>query len=471
MSLKGSLQTVALPEVLQFLADTAKSGELQVRGSGSGGRLWFEDGAISGFDVAASQASYEAIFELLRIDEGDFDFAAGEARPDDAPEADADGRDVKSSLERGEARLAEWREILTVVPSMDHHVELAVDAPSDTLTITHDQWGLVVAIGEGRSVGEVLDMRALREFDGCRAVRDLVVAGMAVVSEPRERGHLASLVAFPRLDPEVSEHEETEEAPAPEEHVVEPGMDDLDASEIEDHGEFDANDAQGAHYAHDGHDEAAGYEPSDDYGEHSGDYGEHSDVPAETVEDHSDGEDDRYAALKSLIVEVDQELSASDPYDADAYGAAPQDEMSGSEHDMAMPAFGEPMPASVAPFSGVDESMSFDEGSAEGRAALQALLAEVSAQPLVTDDGEPVDGLADRGPWQAHELTAFDDLGGWGDGTEEAAAATDQAEAGEETETGTDTEAAEDTSLESDTPAEEPINRGLLLKFLSSVRN
>ena len=70
MSLKGSLETFALPEVLNLLADTSKSGELRVRGSHAEGRIWFEEGSLSGFDVLDSAEASEAIFQLLRNEAG-----------------------------------------------------------------------------------------------------------------------------------------------------------------------------------------------------------------------------------------------------------------------------------------------------------------------------------------------------------------------------------------------------------------
>ena len=75
MSLKGSLDTIALPEVLDLLADTGKSGELRVSGGRVyGGRVWFDAGLLSGFDVGSSPDPADARFQLLRVDTGEFSF-------------------------------------------------------------------------------------------------------------------------------------------------------------------------------------------------------------------------------------------------------------------------------------------------------------------------------------------------------------------------------------------------------------
>jgi hypothetical protein len=112
-------------------------------------------------------------------------------------------------------------------------------------------------------------------------------------------------------------------------------------------------------------------------------------------------------------------------------------------------------------------------GSEDGRSALRALLAEVTAHTDEPPAEEaPVDGLMDRGPWTSHEL---EQMGAWheGDGSEMVAGAETPNNVlpfpgpGQES-----AEVAGEAEDEADPAAgEEPINRGLLLKFLSSVRN
>src|SRR5258708_38445280 len=79
VSLQGSLDTFALPDVLVLLASTKKSGELHVAGTrtvGSAratdlqGLIWVDDGQLVGFDVARSAEAAEAVFELLRLRAG-----------------------------------------------------------------------------------------------------------------------------------------------------------------------------------------------------------------------------------------------------------------------------------------------------------------------------------------------------------------------------------------------------------------
>lgn len=214
MSLKGSLETVALPEVLHLLADTSKSGELRVQGSRLGGRLWFDEGALVGFEVGRSTEAADAIFELLREDDGDFGFEADAKAPESAQVPDSGNRVVGPILEVAQERLAEWVEIVAVVPSLDHQVRLVDDAPRDEVVLDRGQWSLLVAIGEGHTVQQVLDARDLREFDGCKALKPMVDSELVMVHEPAAAE--AAVVEEPVAEEPVFEE------PVAEEPAVEP---------------------------------------------------------------------------------------------------------------------------------------------------------------------------------------------------------------------------------------------------------
>src|SRR4051794_17711199 len=84
VSLQGSLETFALPDVLVLLSSTKKDGELAVAGARAdgkkvGGKVWLEQGQIVHSRVGTLVAEpVDAIFELLRLANGDFVFE-GEA--------------------------------------------------------------------------------------------------------------------------------------------------------------------------------------------------------------------------------------------------------------------------------------------------------------------------------------------------------------------------------------------------------
>jgi hypothetical protein len=88
---------------------------------------------------------------------------------------------VADVLAAAEARLAEWREIERVVPSMQAYVRLEQAGPAAGVTLTPDQWAAVVAIGDGRPVEDVMDRLDEDELVVGRLVKTLVEAGLTSV--------------------------------------------------------------------------------------------------------------------------------------------------------------------------------------------------------------------------------------------------------------------------------------------------
>lgn|GEM_PF-1942687 len=179
VSLEGTLETIAIPDVLALLSVTSKTGELAVDSSGARGRLWIEAGRVAGYDVGRSKSPADALFALLRLEEGSFSFAEASSEPANAVAP----TDVAPLLEEAEARLAEWPAIQAVVPSLATPLSLAESVP-EPVTLSPAQWRLVAAIGAGKGVGEVLEQLDLGEFEGCKAIAELANLGLVHVPTP-----------------------------------------------------------------------------------------------------------------------------------------------------------------------------------------------------------------------------------------------------------------------------------------------
>lgn len=168
MSLEGTLETIALPDVLALLSVTAKTGELRIESGGGVGSVWFDAGRVAGFDVGSTKTPVDALFALLRLREGKFKFHTGTEVVNEMP-----SQDVAPVLEEAENRLAQWPAISAVVPSVYGAVALCPTVEG-TVMLRPDQWQLVATVAGGGSIAEVLALRGLGEFDGCKAVKDLV---------------------------------------------------------------------------------------------------------------------------------------------------------------------------------------------------------------------------------------------------------------------------------------------------------
>ncbi|HEX2039717.1 MAG TPA: DUF4388 domain-containing protein [Acidimicrobiales bacterium] len=182
MALLGTLAEFHVDDILLLLAGTKKTGVLAVEGGRRAGRIWMDAGHLVGAELADQHDAATVVFELLRLTDGKFAFEAG-AMPANlgAPQ------DVQTVLAQARTKLAEWREIERVVPSMASIVMLdGAAGDRGPLTITAEQWRAVAAVGPGGTVAEVAGRLGLPEFDACKAVKDVVDAGLVTVTPVAE---------------------------------------------------------------------------------------------------------------------------------------------------------------------------------------------------------------------------------------------------------------------------------------------
>ena len=177
VSLQGTLETFALPDVLVLLSSTKKSGELKVVGARGEGRVWVDKGQIIYSENNAKEcAPVDAVFELLRLESGTFAFVA-----DTTPPKKGEPQIVDLVLSEAQGRLTEWRDIEKVVPHLDAVIDMAPNAPGDEVTVSDAQWKMLVAVAGGRDIHTLMDRLSRSEFDTCKSVKELVEAGMATI--------------------------------------------------------------------------------------------------------------------------------------------------------------------------------------------------------------------------------------------------------------------------------------------------
>jgi hypothetical protein len=202
VALQGTLDTFALPDVLRLLAATKKTGRLRITGGRGTGSVWAVAGEVCG--VEATHAPHagtpvDALFELLRFQDGAFTFDAEATHDDPTPPTD-----VEILLQDAEAQLTEWREIEAVVPSLDAWVTLRKVLPVPEMSLDQERWTTVVAVGAGATVRRIGDELCLAELPISRAIKDLVEVGVVEVASSAPPGVVAAtngLAASPTAAP------------------------------------------------------------------------------------------------------------------------------------------------------------------------------------------------------------------------------------------------------------------------------
>jgi hypothetical protein len=225
VALQGSIDTFALDDVLRLVANTSKSGRLTLRGSRGEGELVVRDGFVLGGSVTTDERisePHELVFELLRLDDGEFVFESIDV--DD--HADAEPADVALVLESASELLDEWREIEAVIPGGDAVVGLAPDGPEGTVKIDPAQWQMITVIATGAAVSELAQRVDSSTLDAGRVLRSLVEMNLVSVAEAATGAVEVDVVV--EVDDgsgtEVDEAFEVETATVATSFTAEPGM-------------------------------------------------------------------------------------------------------------------------------------------------------------------------------------------------------------------------------------------------------
>ncbi len=209
MALQGTIDTFGFTEVVRLLAAGSKTGALRLEGTRGSGSLWVSDGKVVGITVDHAPLATdpaEALFELLRFDDGSFTFEPGE-EPAEASEA----TDVEEILVDAEATLAEWREIEKVVPTTHANLSLRAELSKADVVLDKQRWRLVAAIGGGVTVATVGETLGLGELPVSRAVKELIELGVVDLE-----------IGEPEPEPVVAPEPELVIQPEPEVLAAEP---------------------------------------------------------------------------------------------------------------------------------------------------------------------------------------------------------------------------------------------------------
>jgi hypothetical protein len=223
VALQGTIDTFELTEVVRLLAAGRKTGVLRLEGSRGTGRLWVDEGKVTAVEVdhaPNADGHAEAMFELLRFDDGAFTFV-----PDERTADGGEPTDLEEILGEAEAQLAEWREIEKVVPTTRATVTLRPELSRADVVLDKQRWRLVAAIGGGVTVATLGEGLGLGELPISRAVKDLIELGVAdlstvVVEEPEP----APVVVVEEPEPEPVIEPEAVVEPDPVAFEIEPEL-------------------------------------------------------------------------------------------------------------------------------------------------------------------------------------------------------------------------------------------------------
>ncbi|HUQ17694.1 MAG TPA: DUF4388 domain-containing protein [Candidatus Saccharimonadales bacterium] len=179
MTLRGQIADFPIETVLQLLASTGKTGQLEVRGDGQSGSLGFDGGRLVSA-ATGDDAGETALGAVFTFGDGEFEFIPWK----DAPAANLSG-DLDQLLDRAVVERNKIVAIREIVPSDTLRFRLSERAAErGEVTLTADQWRTLLAVNGERDVRGVADHLKVGRLVALDTLSGLVTAGFIDTVEP-----------------------------------------------------------------------------------------------------------------------------------------------------------------------------------------------------------------------------------------------------------------------------------------------
>ena len=185
MSLQGSLSELPLPDVIQLVSVSGKTGAFEIQGEESAGKIFLRDGQIVDALVGRLRGD-SAVYEMAIWSQGTFSFKPGE-------ESDQVTIHMSNASLMMEAarRLDEWRVLSRKIPSLDHVPYFTSrEQGADQVTLSPQEWILVTRIDGEQTIEEIASDLKWAPFDVSKLLLGMITTGLVALGNPGEAGDL-----------------------------------------------------------------------------------------------------------------------------------------------------------------------------------------------------------------------------------------------------------------------------------------
>jgi hypothetical protein len=187
MALHGSLVDISLPDVIQLVSVSGKTGVFTLSSEGVDGKIFLRDGQI--IDAAAGKLSGElAVYEMATWRKGQFIFTANI----ESERVTVTKSNTNLMMEAAR-RLDEFRVLQRKIPSMDAIPYFLPREPGqDQITLSPQEWAVVTKVDGLLSIKQLEQATGLPAFNVCKVLFGLVTSGLiALQSAEGEKGRPA----------------------------------------------------------------------------------------------------------------------------------------------------------------------------------------------------------------------------------------------------------------------------------------
>ena len=199
MAFQGSLAELHLPDIIQLISVSGKTGVFHLTDGALKGQIFLNDGKIvhAQLDDASGE---EAVYALAIWSQGDFKF-----EPGISTEVRTISKSNTNLLMEAARRLDEWRVLTKKIPSPDLVPEFVVqDNREGQINLNTSEWLILSKIDGQRSIKAIAGAGGLSVFDASKILYGLVATGLIRLKDPAAAPAPAKAPAKPAPPPSPS---------------------------------------------------------------------------------------------------------------------------------------------------------------------------------------------------------------------------------------------------------------------------
>jgi hypothetical protein len=179
MSFQGSIQELPVPDIIQLVSVSGKTGMFMLVRGGERGFIFLKNGRIVHAELGGLTGE-EAVYALAIWSTGDFQFTPGKE-----VEAVTIDKTNTSLLMEAARRLDEWKVLARKIPGVDYVPVLKARDLSEAVTLSPPEWNLIIRIDGIKTVEELARATASNSFDTAKVLYGLVTADL-IQMRPRD---------------------------------------------------------------------------------------------------------------------------------------------------------------------------------------------------------------------------------------------------------------------------------------------
>jgi hypothetical protein len=195
MAFQGSLKELPLPDIIQLVSVSGKTGVFRLKNGTDSGEIYLQRGQIAHAQVG-DLSGEEAVYELAIWRQGDFVFTPGTEPP-----ISSITRSNTNLLMEAARRIDEWQVLSKRIPSTRLVPVFTDQGVNTSVSLTAQEWAVICKVDERRSIEEISKGMGLGPFEVCKLLYGLITSGLVALREHQSQAITDKLrsMAIPEL--------------------------------------------------------------------------------------------------------------------------------------------------------------------------------------------------------------------------------------------------------------------------------